>query len=172
MAKCKNFYQINSRNAIYIENQGKLNLQSGSVQVDRWRRVIYLTEFSNLKTSGECGGGVFLLTNLQAIPRDVFEELMRKLKQAVDEPGICVKLCQDFHMQSAIGEETSLILDIFGPKSEPVKLDHDEMLTLLGFESGVISTLDAPPKEHICRCHAESSFLFFQCDQPVAKEDD
>ena len=172
MAKCRNFYQLNQKSSVYIENQGKLNLSSGSAQVDGWRRVIYITEFSNLKTSGECGGGVFLLQNIQAIPRDVFEELMRKLKSAVDEPGICLTLCQDFIIQTSVGEETSLILDIFGPNREPVKLNHDEMLTLLGYSSGIISTLDAPPRDHFCRCHAETSFLFFQCDQPVTKEDD
>ena len=157
-AVCRNFYPINRDNFIYLEGS--------QTKPEGWRRVIYIAKFIALKPSEANGaGGVALLDEIQAIAKHVYIDLMRKLEQAVDVPGSCVKVCPDFHIETSVAEESSLHFDIFGPRNEGIILDHDDMLKVLSFKDDILSTLDAPLSDHRCACNTMNSFLFFKCSQ-------
>ena len=163
---CRVHYPINRDNFIYLEGS--------ETRSEGWRRVIYIAKYVTLREPGENGGGgVALLDEIQAIARHVYEELMEKLQQAVDVPGTRVKVCADFHIETSLAEESSVYLDIFGPRNEGKKLDHDDILKMLSFKDDLLSTLDAPLTNHRCACNTINSFLFFKCSKKsiVTKEE-
>ena len=155
---CKNWYPINRDNFIYLEGS--------ETRPEGWRRVIYIAKFVGLKEPNENGGcGVMLLDEIQAIAKHVYVDLMRKLEQAVDVPGTCLKVCPDFHIETSLEEESSLHFDIFGPRNEGIRLDHDDMLKILSFKDDLLSTMEAPLTDHRCACHSSSSWVFFKCSK-------
>lgn len=157
-AYCRNYYPINRDNLIYLEGS--------ETRPEGWRRVIYIAKYIELNEADEKGGGaVALLDEIQAIAKHVYVELMRKLEQAVDVPGTCVKVCADFHIETSLGEESSLLFDVFGPRNEGIKLDHDDMLKILSFKDDLLSTLDAPLAQHRCSCNTMTGFLLFKCSK-------
>ena len=156
---CKHFYPINDKYFIYLEGS--------ETRPEGWRKVIYVAKYVCLKEPGENGGGgVALLDDIQAIAKHVYVDLMRKLEQAVDVRGSSVKVCQDFHIETTFTEEeSSLHLDIFGPRSEGMLMNHEDMITILSFKEDILSTLDAPLSENRCSCHTNNSFLFYKCSK-------
>lgn len=155
---CRNYYPINGSNFIYIEGS--------HTPVEGYRRVIYIAKYVCLREAGENGGsGVALLDEIQAIAKHVYVDLMRKVEQAIDVPGSCIKVCPDFHIETSVAEQTSLQLDIFGPRSEPIIFNHEDMLKIFSFKDDLISTLDAPLSEHRCGCNTMNSFLFYKCSK-------
>ena len=155
---CKNWYPINRDNFIYLEGS--------ETRPEGWRRVIYIAKFVGLKEPNENGGcGVMLLDEIQAIAKHVYVDLMRKLEQAVNVPGTCVRVCPDFHIETSLAEESSLHFDIFGPRNEGITLDIDDMLKILSFKDDLLSTMDAPLSNHRCACNTMTSFLFYKCSK-------
>ena len=167
MTHCRNFFPINDKNFIYIEGS--------ETRVEGWRRVIYIAKMKPLAPPSADGrGGVYKIEDLQAIPKHVYIDLMRKVEQAIDDPGACVKVCQDFHIETSVGEQSSLHLDIFSGRDDAITLNHDDMLALRSFQNIIFSTLDAPLSEHRCDCRSMHLFTFYQCHQQsiLDKEND
>ena len=151
-AVCRNYYPINRDNFIY--------LKGSETRPEGWRRVIYIAKFVGLKEPGENGsGGVALLDEI------VFVDLIRKLEQAVDVAGTCVKVCPDFHIGTSVAEESSLHFNIFGPRNEGITLDIDDMLKILSFKDELLSTMDAHLSDHRCACNTMTSFLYYKCSK-------